>query len=242
MDLAHFDIAHYTGHKALDELAKAYRIYSIPIARALAENCVQVTSMDFKEDHDIELLAERTTVQQLELDQVDPINAFHWGGYLTALRKKEAECCINTAIFFQSMMESTINDAIGKSKKNFHDKWEGFLSQHEATVQEKGFFETYLKLYRKVRKPSVHPKTRIGIVNIEEHRFPFVHDCLMNGWFCFVFLLNKTKQYDLDYAENWKEMSEDIHRIPSVIHEPDFVDMSILSGELYKKHLDHFNK
>lgn len=164
MDIHNFDIAFYTGHKAIEELSRAYQKYVGPIAPVLEAEGVRTSSFDFKENHDIEVLVRRQTVSELDIDGVDPINAFHWGGFLMNLRKKEAERCINAAIFFQAMMEAAINDALGdEAEGSFAMKWRSFLEQNGASEQVKQAFEDYLvNIYRKIRIPAVHAKKRIG--------------------------------------------------------------------------------
>lgn len=46
MDLEHFDIAHYTGHKALDELFYAYKIYTNPIEHVLRACNIQTIRLN----------------------------------------------------------------------------------------------------------------------------------------------------------------------------------------------------
>jgi len=191
MDLSNFDIAHYAGHKALDELRKAYEIYTYPVGRVLSDNGIQVTSMDFKENHDIEIHASRISIRELDINIVDPVNAFHWGGYLRSLRIKEAEMCINSAIFFQVMMETSINDALGNSAKgSFSEKWKSFLIDNGASEEESGYFESYFRnIYKKIRNPTVHAKQRIGGIDASSLRFSHVHKNIRLGWFSFVFLI-----------------------------------------------------
>lgn len=244
MDIQNIDIAHYTGHKAIEELAMAHRIYATPIADVLAMECVHVTSFDFKPKHDIEDLARRTRVSDLDLDSVDPINAFHWGGYLRHLRKKEGERCINAAIFFQAMMEAVINDHMGDAaeKLYFAQKWRSFLTKHDAPARIKQAFEEYVEnIYRSIRIKALHAKSRTGGLDTDSLRFPFVHGYLKSGWDCFVFLYGIAHDLDMDYDKNWKAMC-DIHRIPSMLDTAEFCDIGELSRMMTQKHLDSFNQ
>lgn len=244
MDIHNFDIAHYTGHKAIEELARAHGIYTAPIADVLAMEGVHVTSFDFKPKHDIEDLARRTRVSDLDLDSVDPINAFHWGGYLMHLRKKEGERCINAAIFFQAMMEAVINDQLGDAAERlcFAQKWQNFLRKHDAPARIKQAFEEYVEnIYRRIRIKAVHAKSRMGGLDTDSLRFPFVYGYLRSGWDCFAFLTGIAHGSNMDYDENWKTMC-DIHRIPSMLNTAEFCDIGELSGMMTQKHLDFLNQ
>mgnify|MGYP006928348269 CR=1 FL=1 len=133
MDLENYDIAHYLGHKSFGNLYRAYQIYKAPISITMSENGLSSTNFDFKADHDIEEELLRKTVCDVNVDTADPINAFHFSGHLRALRKKEAEHCIDTAIYFQAMMEATINDALGSNANgSFRDKWKKFLQDNDG--------------------------------------------------------------------------------------------------------------
>ncbi|MEK9628662.1 MAG: hypothetical protein VW455_06535 [Nitrospinota bacterium] len=210
----------------------------------MSENGISSTHMDFKSDHDIEGELLRNTVYGVDVDTIDPINAFHFSGCLRALRKKEAEHCIDTAIYFQAMMEANINDALGSSANgSFRDKWKNFLKGNNGGSKELEYFNNYCEnIYKKIRIPTVHAPNRKGLVNIEALRFSYVHTNIRGGWYCFVFLLNKVNNYTIDYEKNWKEMCEQIHRIPSDLDEGDYPDLSSIAGLLSKKHLDHINK
>ena len=192
MGLAHFDIANYLGHRSFDDLYKAFRIYKVPIAVALSENGITSFNIDFKKNHDIEQESLKNTVCDIDVNSVDPINAFHFAGHIRLLKQKEAEHCINTAIFFQAMMEAVINDALGsKAKGSFKDKWISFFKSNNATNKDLQNFDQYHKnIYKKIRIPTVHAKNRKGLTNIEALRFSFVHQNIRYGWFSFVFLLN----------------------------------------------------
>ena len=145
MDLAHYDIAHYLGHSALNHLYKAYRIYKVPISIALTENGISGFNVDFKEDHDIERESFKNTVCDIDVSTVDPINAFHFAGHLELLKQREAEHCIDTAIYFQAMMEADINDALGsKAKGSFKDKWIKCLNKNNATEKDFEYFQVHL--------------------------------------------------------------------------------------------------
>lgn len=245
LDLNYFDIAEYAGNKALDELYKAYLIYIEPISRALTNNNIHVVSYDFKENHDIDILSSNLTVRDIDVDSADPINALHWSSYLIALREAEAKYCINAAIFFQMKMESVINDIIDNNLlgKSFYEKWKNFLMSHNATPEELNYFNGYCEnIYRKMRNTTIHAKQRFGIINAELFRFPHVHKYIKFGWYSFVFLLNKTNGLNMNYEDNWLQICQSIHRIPANISEEDFCDMSILSGEMSKKHYDYINQ
>lgn len=244
MDLAHYDIAHYLGHSALNHLYKAYRIYKVPISIALTENGISGFNVDFKEDHDIERESFKNTVCDIDVSIVDPINAFHFAGHLELLKQREAEHCIDTAIYFQAMMEADINDVLGsKANGSFKDKWIKFLNKNNATEKDFEYFQSYHdNIYKKIRIPTVHAKNRKGLINIEALRFSFVHTNIKYGWYSFVFLLNVIHDSKMDYEENWTVMSEQAHGISANIEEKDYPDYGRIIGSLYKKHLDHFNE
>ena len=243
MDLAHYDIANYLGHKAIDHLYLAYRIYKVPIAQALKENGINGFSVDFKEKSDIEFEKASKTVCDINVNSVDTINAFHFATHLASLKRREAEHCIDTAIYFQAMMEADINDVLGsKANGSFKDKWLKFLKSNNASEKEIKYFENYHdNIYKKIRIPTVHAKNRQGLTNIESLKFSFVHENIKYGWFSFVFLLNKIHDSKMDYDENWKSMSEEAHGIPAIIKQEDYPDYSLITGSLYQYHLDHLN-
>jgi len=243
MDLGHYDIANYLGHKAINHLYLVHRIYKVPISQALAENGINGFSVDFKEKSDIEFEKASKTVCDISLDSVDPINAFHFANHLEQLRRCEAEHCIDTAIYFQAMMEATINDVLGsKAKGSFKDKWLKFLKSNNASEIEVKYFESYHdNIYKKIRIPTVHAKNRNGLSNIESLQFSFVHENIKYGWFSFVFLLNKIHNFNMDYNDNWKIMSEESHRIPAVIKQEDYPDYSLIINSLHQYHIDYLN-
>lgn len=243
MDLQHFDIAHYAGHKAVNQLARAYRLYVVPFAEALRTEGIQVTSYDFKATHDIDVLAECETIRTLDPLCIDPINAFHFSRYISALQKRESEYCINAAIFFQVMMEASINDALGATATgSFKAKWDSFLSANNATSCEQGQLDTYVaNIYRALRNKVVHPSGRTGVLDATRFRFPYAHENLKCGWYSFVFLLNKSKGFSLDYAANWQEMVEVIHGIPATITPANFRHMGDLASQLMTLHTGHLN-
>lgn len=243
MDIHHIDIAHYTGHKALEELGRAHWLYTVPIAQALKTEGVHVVSLDSKAVHDIELLALKTRVTDLNIDYVDHINAFHWSGFLRNLRKKEGERCINAAIFFQAMMEADINSQLGKmtDRKCFERKWQKFFDENNAPESIRQSFQDYLvHIYRGIRNPAVHAKNLVGGLNPESLRFPMVHSNLRKGWDCFVFLLGVKHGCQMDYDNNWKTMCG-IHHIPAVLDAANYPDMGLMSEKMIQKHLDSLN-
>jgi hypothetical protein len=250
MDMEHFDIAHYTGHKALDELYKAYFLYVNSIEEVLYNCNIQTTRMDFKTISDIDTILQTTSITNLKIDAIDYINCFHIGGSLRMLRKKEAEFCINTAIFFQSMMEASINHLIslysisfqGNKSPSFKVKWEKFLEINNAPETIKNSFKLYLdNIYKGIRIPAIHPDRRMGLENPELLRFPIVHENIMHGWFVFVFALSIEHSTLINYEDNWNTMCEEIHQIPSLINKEHFPDIEHLSNEMYKKHIDTLN-
>ena len=242
MDSEHFDIAHYTGHKALEEMLRCYRLYTTPIDRALYENNIQFSSYDFKPKSDIGDLSSSRTIQDLEIDKIDHINAFHFGGYLRSLNKKEIEYCINSSVFFQVMMETVINDALGNDNGSFFSKWDKFLKDNNASDDELDDFKQYFdNIYKGIRIPTVHPKERIGLRNSQMFRFNHIHEYIKRGWFSFVFLLNKQNGWNMNKEENWEQMCR-MNNVPHDISSEQFIDIEEFSGLLYKKHLDTLNK
>lgn len=243
MDLQHFDIAHYAGHKAVNELAMAYRLYVVPFAEALRTEGIQVTTYDFNDTHDIHVFAERETIQTLDPLSIDPINAFHLSSYMSALQKREAEHCINAAIFFQVMMEASINEALGATATgSFKARWDGFLTANNATSCEQGKLDTYVaNIYRALRNKVVHPSGRTGVLDATRFRFPYAHENLKCGWYSFVFLLNKSKGFSLDYAANWQEMVQVVHGVPATIAPANFRHIGDLASQLMTMHTDYLN-
>ena len=73
----YFDIAHYTGHKALDELKMCYLIYELPIAQVLRLNNINIQFMDFKSKSDIYEIIETTSIADLDISKLDGINCNH---------------------------------------------------------------------------------------------------------------------------------------------------------------------
>ena len=242
MHLAHFDIAHYAGHKALDELRRAYLLYTLPIAQAMRESGISGFSIDFKPVSDIGALSQELTVQDLDLDAIDPINAFHWSSYLDLLRQQEAKLCINACIFFQMMMEAVINDVYENTEHGFARKWNWFIGSQGGQLEDRDNFLKYnTNIYEKIRIATVHATKSQGLINAESIHFPYVHENLKRGWYCFVFLLNKKHGAEMDYATNWRTMSEEAHDIPADLSRTMFVHMDQLAGRLRKKHIDYFN-
>lgn len=240
MNSKHFDIAHYAGHKAIEELHKCYRLYTLPIGQVLRENNIQISSFDFKSKSDINELVAKVSLQEVDIDKIDNINAFHLSKYLTSIRKKEIEFCINTAIFFQVMMESDINDVLGSDKGTFEKKWKRFLKDNNATNEETNSYQLYFKnIYIKVRTPSVHPKQNVGIRNIYQFKFEYIYKFIKEGWFSFCFLLNKTRNLELNYEQNWKQLCK-MHNLPATINES-YKDIEELSMKLNNKYLEEFN-
>lgn len=240
-----FDIAHYTGHKALDELYNAYLIYILPISEALRFFNIHIQFYDTKSESDITEIISKISVSNLKIESVDPVNAIHINHCLTHLRKKELEFCVNTAIFFQVMMESVIIDSLSSNqkKKSFYEKWENYFDKNQASEEERVYFKTYLEnVYNKMRVPVVHPKTRQGIKDEHLFRFPILLENIKYGWFAYIFFLNKSEGSNLNYEENWKIMSENIHKIPTEIDNRYFPDINQLSRKLYEIAKDFFDK
>ena len=251
MTLEHFDIAHYTGHKALDELYKSYYLYVNPISEVLYNCNINVTRMDFKEVTDIDSILNKTTIMDLNIDDIDYINCSHISFSLRTLRKKEAEFCINTAIFFQSMMETDINHLISlnrikfekKESRSFKGKWEKFFEVNNAPQSMRDSFILYFEnIYKGIRNPVVHPDRRSGLYNPDLLRFPIVHENIMHGWRVFAFSQSIEHNIEINYEDNWNTMCNEIHHIPSKIDKEVFPDMDSLSKNMSKKHLDTLNK
>lgn len=221
----------------------AYRLYVVPFAEALRNEGIQVTTYDFKDTHDIHVLAERETIQTLDPLSIDPINAFHLSSYMSALQKQEAQHCINAAIFFQVMMEASINEALGaRATGSFKMKWGGYLNANNATSREQGQLDTYVtNIYRALRNKVVHPSGRTGVLDATQFRFPYTHENLKCGRYSFVFLLNKSNGLSLDYAANWQEMVELAHGVPATIAPPSFRHMGDLASQLMARHTDYLN-
>ena len=141
------------------------------------------------------------------------------------------------------MMEAEINDVLGKrAYGSFKDKWEKFLSDHNASNEVRSYFDKYHDVvYKKIRIPSVHAKNIKGLTNIGALRFSVVHEGLKCGWYCFVFLLNVVHKSNMDYSDNWRVMSEEAHGIPAVIDSDEYPDYGEIINRLYQYHLDHFN-
>jgi hypothetical protein len=249
MDLEHFDIAHYTGHKALDELFFTYSIYVNPIENVLRFCNIHTTRMNANGIPNANNILENTSIQELEIDNINHIDCFHIGSSLMQLRKKEAEFCINTAIYFQSMMEADINHLVelysltfSSRNPSFKEKWEKFLDVNNAPQIIKDSFDLYLNnIYRGIRNPAIHPDKRMGLKNPNLLRFSVVHENIMHGWFVFVFSLNVIHDADMDYDDNWNHMCQ-IHNIPSIIESKSFINIEDLSNKMYKKYTDKINE
>lgn len=241
MSLEHFDIAHYTGHKAIEELSKCYRLFAAPVDIAVEENGVQIQSFDFKKKADYSEKLRQINILQLDINNIDYINAFHFANYIRVLSQKELEYCINSAIYFQVMMEADIND-VDKSKHKFKNRWFKFMKENNADEIDISNFDSYFrKIYLAIRVPAVHPKQRIGIRNLQIMNFVHVYENIKKGWFAFVFLLNKTRNLQLDYHENWKIMCNS-HNLPESINAKQFPNLEELVKKLHKKHIDGINE
>lgn len=241
MNSKYFDIADYSGHKAIGELYKCFRLYNIPLREVLPENNVQINSFNFNEKSTFKTDIEKISLLDLDIEKIDHIDSFHYGGYLKMLNKKEIEYCINTAVFFQVMMESTIND-LGY-KGYFHEKWEKFFEDNKAEQSVLDDFQFYLEnIYRGIRNKTVHPKKKIGLRNVEMFCFSHVYENIKRGWFCFVFLLNKTNGIELNKENNWNQMCE-ISGIPNEgnIELEKYPDIEKMTELFYKKHLNGIN-
>ncbi len=228
----------------MEELSKAFHLYRVPIADALESEDVQITSYDFKDNHDIDELGRRMRVVDLNIDSVDPINAIHWGGQLRILRKKEGERCINAAIFFQAMMEAVINDHLvgAQTDRPFAEKWEMFLENNGApSAIEKAFKDYKKNIYRNIRIPAVHAKRRVGGLDAASLRFPIVHAHLKSGWHCFAYLTGVKHDSPIDPDTNWKTMC-DIHGLPAIIEIAELPDMDSLSKMMYERGASYFNQ
>ena len=249
MDLEHFDIAHYTGHKALDELFFTYSIYVNPIENVLVFCNIHTTRMNASGAPNANNILKNTSIQELEINNIDHIDCFHIGSSLRQLRTKEAEFCINTAIYFQSMMEADINHLVElysltftNKSPSFKVKWKKFLDDYKAPQQIKNSFDLYFNnIYKGIRNPSIHPSKRVGLENPDLLRFSVVYENIMHGWFVFVFSLNIMHDAKIDYKDNWDEMCRR-HNIPSTIDNNLFIKIEELSSAMYKKHINTINK
>ncbi len=223
MNLEKFDIAHYTGHKAMERLSRCYRLFTLPIDFVIQENGIDIQSFDFKEKSDYKEQLRNTNILQFNIDSIDYINAFHFATYIRELSRKEVEFCIDASIFFQVMMEADINDVIDNRKVSFKNKWINYMNSHDANEGEiQNFMHYFNEIYKGIRNPIIHA----------EHRM---------GWFSFVFLLNKEYNLNLDYEQNWEQMCE-IHNMPSSIGNINFPNLEELAQLLHKKHLNELNK
>ena len=83
-----FDIAHYTGHKALDELYNAYLIYILPISEALRFFNIHIQFYDSKPESDINEIISKIIISNLKLENVDPLNPFMKNGKITLIKIK----------------------------------------------------------------------------------------------------------------------------------------------------------
>ena len=242
----YFDIANYTGHKALDELKMCYDIYELTIAQVLRLNNVNIQFMDFKPKTDIYEIIETTSVADLDIEKLDAINCQHLSGCLRTLRKKEVEYCINSSVFFQIMLEADINDfkpEYEDKRFDFKMKWKTLFDENNATDEIRNYFNDYFSvIYRGIRVPNVHPKKQKGLDNTHLLRFEQVQKGMMKGWFCFVYLLNLKNGLNLDYKENWKQMCNSIHQIPVNPDKKRLKKLDKLAIDLSKKASNELNK
>lgn len=240
MDLKHFNLAHYTGHKALYELFQAYALYKKPINKALSEVGIQVQIRGGGTAETSVILATKTA-QEIKLDDIDYMTAYHVGSGFHSLRNAEAKYCINAAIFFQTMMEAVINDKIQDG--HFYQKWKTYLTQNNATAKELDYLDKYTtNVYRAIRNNIIHPKGSKGLLNAEKICFYHMYENLKFGWFCFVFLLNKEHDSNMDYQVNWDYMCQECHHIPKGLKEADFPDLEEFGHKLLSKHLNTINQ
>lgn len=82
MDLEKFDITHYVGHKAIEELSRCYRIFTLPINAAAIENGIQIMSIDFKQQSDYQGKLRNINILEFDINNIDHINAFHFANYI----------------------------------------------------------------------------------------------------------------------------------------------------------------
>lgn len=110
---------------------------------------------------------------------------------------KEAECCIQAIILFQSAIEAIINEELlihpllepvrqedhelHKRFKSlsFKNKWKKVYDTLHITETE--FLENYLRFYSTYRVPITHPKSRY--VNVEKYTFRHTLEAFENGWY-----------------------------------------------------------
>lgn len=244
------DLANYTWHKALEELYKCYLLYVEPINIVLKHNDIHVQRIDFKEVSDMESILDKISINDINIEQIDNINAFFFWSSLRSLREKEIEYCINASIFFQAMMEAVINEEWIKGwfitkkwkDKSFYDKWFDYMKENWADKKEVGYFENYNdNIYKNIRINSIHPKWRDGLKHADNFDFYTVYENIKYWWFCFVFLLNKKHNFYLNYNDNWGEMCKR-NCLEWDLEKNNFVDIEKLSAELYKKHICWINK
>ena len=242
MDKANFDIANYTGHKAFEQLKLCSDLYNEPLEGIFHKHGISINSFDFKLNSDFGNSFKKLSLNKIDFQNLNYIDAFHVATLLSQMNKLETELCINSCIFFQIMLESTINDVANNPRDYFETKWINFLENNNATTEDLQNFNDYLNnIYRGIRNKVVHPNNSRGLRNVEKYNFVYVYENLKKGWYVFVFLLNKIHNFNMNYQDNWTIMCNS-HGLPEKINSNNFVNIEKTMFNLFKLHTDHLNK
>ena len=136
-------------------------------------------------------------------------------------------------------MESLMNYWSSKHPEIAHEggfvqKWEhAFIAKGQPTK-----FDDYATFYREVRNAVIHPDTAQKIATIDQLRFVRVHKGMKHGWEAFRRLADAIGEpHDKD---SWRIMC-DAHRVPMDCPDQLYPDLMILSGQLFKRHMDYVN-
>ena len=207
------DIAHTLGHKSAEHMYRAHKI------------C--------KEAYNLNSAKIRWS------------KALVVGTQLDYMRKYELEECIEAIILFQAMMEAVINHELDtnsklstltkKQKASFAGKWENSFNILSAFTDGKESLGKYLEFYKNYRIPVVHPKSRKKLENVENFRFPNIHEGIKNGWLAFAELSEKLGTPH--NKDSWTVFCG-MHKLPAKINESNFPDIDMLARAMSKKHID----
>jgi hypothetical protein len=165
----------------------------------------------------------------------------------------ELECCVQAVVLFQAMMEKIpyfvpdLGDGLNASSTTvFESSWGELIQQIEDPTDRttaRTMFDTYKQdVYIKMRNPIIHGRKPADISAVNAIRVPDLHKGMSVGWRAYDYLLAEAfKAYGQIHEPSWSKFCN-INGVPENLDLSLYPNLSILSQQYFKRHLDGANE
>ena len=215
----HFDVAHLVGHTAFDHLNSAGRVYE------------EVRNKNY-----------------FDPSQYAWPDCLSIGGQVSIYRDEERKSCVQAVILFQAMMEKaiyfvpTVGSGLNSAGRgSFATKWRNLISQIRDNTDRANATAAFVAydndIYNAFRNPIVHGSTASDVQQIEKIRMPDVYEGVRQGWRAYDYLLTEAFAPEQSHEPSWDTMCG-AHAIPNSLNLSNYPDLTDLSCQFYKRHLD----